>query len=222
LRTEQHFVERSELIESPRVDRPMEKARVQEHRRDEPPELVTDEHPANDRPERFQHLTVDVAGQNVAIRSKPRTAEEHLEDEDDGDHNQQRHRHRRFASHDFVSMTAEARRIRMWARRGKSSLICMNIAAPNGRMRRYLPSSAASAIARATFSGLMARISRDAPGILPRSAFTKNSVSTVPGQTMATRTPRLSTSSRSVSENPITANFVAQYPPIRGDRILGD
>ena len=61
----------------------------------------------------------------------------------------------------------------------------------------------------------MAMINRDAPGILPRSAFTKNSVSTVPGQISETRTPRPITSSRNASVNPTIANFVAQYPPIR-------
>src|SRR4051812_2379765 len=108
------------------------------------------------------------------------------EDADDGDGAAESRG--KAAQHHSISV--ETRRMKKWATRGNSSFSRMYSAANGGRMRRYFPSSAALQIARATRSGFTARISREAPGIFPRSAFSKNSVSVVPGQTRATRTPR--------------------------------
>src|SRR4029077_6333476 len=166
---------------------------VKEHGGDEAPVFAALQRSGKDRAE-LRQLVVVVLG-----------VDRGLVEPDQRDDDEQRHRQRGAALHRLFSSIAETRRIRRCANRGNISFIRMYRAAASGTMRRWRPSSAESTIARATRSGLTAGISREAPGILPRSARVKNSESVVPGQTRATRTPRPMTSSRSASVKPMIA-----------------
>ena len=140
LRAEEHFVQRSELVERPRVRRASAASSpCRNIARDQAPQLaVLHEAARRSRP------SID---QFVVVRCRY-AWRQHFECEDDGDDRQQRHRHRSFASHQRGSIIDDTRRMSTCANRGKSSFSRMNSSAPIGRMRRYFPSSAALAIAR--------------------------------------------------------------------------
>src|SRR6185295_19140125 len=145
---------------------------VEEHRAEQAPVFVLDEDAvAHDRAE---------AGQLVAIQPGAGDDLDGEADQDRGDQDRSGRSgpdtpriHRRSSS-------VEARRMKRCASWGHASLKRMYIAASSGRMRRYRPSCAAAQIARATRSGGMPGISREAPGIFRRSAVSKNPVSVVP------------------------------------------
>src|SRR5438105_9990567 len=143
-RAEHRFVQRAELPQREGVRREVKKIRVEEHAGDRAPVFVIRDQRSIDRAEAIEQLVgVEETG-NV----------------DREDQDQEHHCHRRiFESQEsphYFSIETETRRMSRWASRGNVSLSRMYSAANGGRMRRYFPSSAASAIARATRSGFTA------------------------------------------------------------------